>query len=81
MYRGQSVLQSWVETAVNIAVGLLIGFASQRIVFPWFGIHLAIADNLRISAIFTVTAVVRGFVLRRAFNAFHVWQISRATQI
>jgi hypothetical protein len=73
-YRGQSKTQSWLEALANIAVGYGVALASQIVVFPWFGIHVPLSANIQIGLWFTLISLVRSFALRRAFNAFHVWQ-------
>lgn len=68
MSAGQSRLGSALESVANVAVGWGVALAAQIIVLPWFGVNLAMADNLAISAIFTVISFVRSLVIRRLFN-------------
>ena len=75
---GQSVLQSWLETAANTAIGYGVALLSQIVVFPRYGIHVPLSANIGIGLWFTAISIVRSFVLRRAFNAFHVWQATRS---
>lgn len=63
---------SFLESCVNVAVGLVINVTAQAIVFPWFGIRIPFASNLGIAGIFTVISIARSYGLRRAFNAIHV---------
>jgi hypothetical protein len=65
----QSRLGSLIEAIVNVLIGYGIALASQLIVFPWFGIHIPLADNLAIGGIFTVISIARSYVIRRWFNA------------
>jgi hypothetical protein len=65
----QSRLGSLIESIVNVLIGYGIALASQLIVFPWFGIHIPLADNLAIGGIFTVISIARSYVIRRWFNA------------
>jgi hypothetical protein len=53
------------------SIGYGVALASQLAVFPLFGIHVTFADNLGISAYFTIISLIRGFVVRRVFNG---WQ-------
>ena len=66
--RGHSVM----ESVVNVMAGFVVALFTQIVVFPWFGIHIEITQNLGISAIFTVISLARSFLLRRAFNAWHL---------
>jgi hypothetical protein len=60
---------SLVETFANVAVGYGVAVATQAMVFPLFGLRASIEDNLLIGAIFTIVSVVRGYTLRRLFEA------------
>ncbi len=64
----QSRLGSLIESCANIAVGLAVAVATQATIFPWFGIHTTIHQDLQIAAIFTVVSLVRSYALRRLFN-------------
>jgi len=59
------------ESCLNVAIGFAVALAAQVIVFPWFGIHVAIADNIAIGAIFTVVSIARSYAVRRLFNRMH----------
>lgn len=72
----QPRLHSMIESVANVAVGFMVALAAQVAVFPMFGIHIAMSDNLAIATIFTVVSIVRSYALRRAFNAFHVRRMS-----
>lgn len=65
----QSKIESLIETIINTAIGYLVALASQLIVFPMVGIDVSISTNLEIGAWFTIISVVRGYVIRRWFNA------------
>lgn len=72
---GQSVLQSWLETAAQTIAGMVAGYAVTPIVLPLFGLHpLPPVQNMEMTGLFTAVSIARGIVLRRAFNALHVWQ-------
>lgn len=64
----QSSAMSLVEAVVNVIVGYSVAVATQIIVFPHFGVHATLDQNLGIGAIFTVMSLVRSFALRRIFN-------------
>ncbi len=59
---------SAVESVTNVAIGYGIAVATQVAVFPLFGLHASMSDNLAIGAIFTVVSLVRSYALRRWFN-------------
>jgi len=67
----QSRLGSLIESAANVAIGYGVAVVSQLAIFPLFGIHIPLADNLLIGAWFTAISLARSYVVRRAFNAYH----------
>jgi hypothetical protein len=68
----QSKLMSWVETFLNTGIGFVIAMTAQILVFPLFGFSPPLSTNFSIALIFTVVSIVRGFVLRRLFEALHI---------
>jgi hypothetical protein len=68
----QSKLMSWVETCLNTTIGFAIAMATQILVFPLFGFAPPLSTNFKIALIFTVISIVRGYVLRRAFEFLHI---------
>lgn len=64
----QTKLGSLVETLINTLIGYFVALGSQLLIFPLFGIHLPLSDNLLIGLYFTVISVIRGYVVRRYFN-------------
>lgn len=60
-----------IETAASVAIGYLVALASQLAIFPLFGIHATLSDNLLIGAWFTVISIIRGYFVRRFFNWLH----------
>ena len=68
----QSRRMSLVEAIANVAVGYGIAVATQALVFPLFGLHASLSDNLLIGGVFTVVSVVRSFALRRLFEAIRM---------
>jgi len=67
----QTRWQSFFESCINVAIGYGVALLSQIIVFPLFGIHIPLASNLAIGAIFTVISIARSYAVRRVFNQFH----------
>jgi hypothetical protein len=64
----QSRTMSLVEAIANVVVGYGVAVATQMIVFPRFGFHATVDQNLGIGLIFTVASLLRSFTLRRLFN-------------
>lgn len=64
----QSRKFSAIESVANVAIGYGIAVLTQMLVFPLFGLHASLGDNLAIGAIFTVVSLVRSYWLRRIFN-------------
>jgi len=65
----QSRRMSLVEAVTNVSVGYLLAVATQIAVFPWFGLHPSLGENLAIGALFTALSLIRGYALRRLFEA------------
>ena len=66
----QSKLESLLETSVNIVSGFLVSLLLWTyVVAPLWGLKMSTFDNLGIVGIFTVSAIIRGYVWRRFFNA------------
>ncbi|MFD1883519.1 DUF7220 family protein [Paracoccus pacificus] len=63
---------SLVEAVANVAVGYGVAVVTQILIFPVFGLHTTLAQNLKISALFTVVSIARSFALRRLFEAIRV---------
>ena len=74
---GQSRLMSLVEAVTNVAVGYGAAVATQVTVFPLFGLRLSLGENLLIGGVFTVVSVVRGYALRRVFEALRLRRAER----
>lgn len=68
----QSKLMSWVETCLNTGIGFAIAIATQLLVFPLFDYDPPLSTNFKIALIFTVVSIVRGYGLRRLFEALHI---------
>jgi hypothetical protein len=68
----QSRLMSFVEALANVAVGYGVAVVTQILIFPVFGLHATLAQNLSMGGIFTGVSIIRSFLLRRAFEAIRV---------
>lgn len=65
----QSKIGSLIEAIVHTAVGFVISIALSMVVYPMFGHAFTLAQNVGITAIFTVASIARGYYVRRFFNA------------
>lgn len=65
----QSRAMSLVEAITNVVVGYVLAIATQLVVFPWFGIETGLTEHLTIGLAFVGVSLVRGYVLRRLFEA------------
>ena len=65
----QSRLMSLVESVANVIVGYGVAVVTQILIFPIFGLHTTLAQNLKMGAVFTVVSIARSYVLRRVFEA------------
>ena len=73
----QSRRMSLVESLANVAVGYGVAVLTQIAVFPFFGLHVSLADNLVMGAVFTIVSIARSFTLRRVFEEFRMRSESR----
>ena len=65
----QSRLGSLIEAIINILIGFTINFIANWLIFPLFGWHISLSDNLLLGTIYTVISLVRSYAIRRWFNA------------
>ena len=65
----QSRAMSLVESIANVIVGFGVAVLTQIVVFPWFGIEVGLADNMKIGMVFVGVSLVRGYLLRRLFES------------
>ena len=67
----QSRFASFAETLLNVAIGYGVALSAQILVFPLFGIHIPLQDNVLIGVIFTAVSIIRSYWVRRLFNWLH----------
>ena len=68
----QSRLMSLVESIANVIVGYGFAVVTQILIFPIFGLHTTLAQNLKMGLVFTVVSIARSYVLRRLLEAIRV---------
>ena len=64
----QMPTHSAMEAVANVAISMVIGLATQLVMFPALGIPVSIDQNLIILAVMTVVSLVRSYCLRRLFE-------------
>tara|TARA_R110002096_G_scaffold408785_1_gene608026 strand:- start:450 stop:659 length:210 start_codon:yes stop_codon:yes gene_type:complete len=64
----QSRRMSLIEAIANVAVGYTLAVATQMVVFPWFGLHPSIGQNLALGGVFVGISLLRSYALRRLFE-------------
>lgn len=67
----QTRRQSLIEAGLNTLTGYIISVVTQVLVFPLFGVHLALGQNMVLVGVFTAISIVRSYVWRRIFNHLH----------
>ena len=71
---------SFVEAVANVAVGYGVAVVTQILIFPVFGLHTTLAENLSMGGIFTGVSIIRSFLLRRAFEGLRAQSIRTQTK-
>ena len=69
----QSRRMSLIEALSNVAIGYGVAVLTQITVFPLFGLHVSLSDNLLIGALFTLVSVARSYAVRRMFERMRSW--------
>ena len=67
---GQSKRGSALEAVINVLVGYSINMAANFALFPLFGWHITLHQNLLLGVFYTAISLVRSYCLRRTFNWF-----------
>ena len=66
----QTRLESLLEVNINIFIGWLVSMAiTLWIVVPLWKLDWSMADSFWVTMIYTVAAIIRGYIVRRFFNA------------
>ena len=68
----QSRALSLVEAVANVVVGYGVAVVTQILIFPIFGLHTTLAQNMKMGAIFSFVSIARSFALRRLFEAIRM---------
>lgn len=65
----QTRLSSFLEALANTLIGYVISLVAQLIVYPLYGASFTFRQNIEIGLIFMAISIIRGYVIRRWFNA------------
>ncbi len=68
MTGGQSRRASLIEAIINTVVGYALAVVTQIVVFPLYGIEVAVSAHLGIGVAFVVVSLARSYALRRLFE-------------
>lgn len=68
----QTRIMSVIEAFTNVIVGYGVAVVAQVLVFPVFGLHTTLAQNLKMGLVFSGVRTIRSFTLRRLFEAIRV---------
>jgi hypothetical protein len=68
----QSRVMSLVESVANVVVGYGVAVVTQILIFPIFGLHTTLAQNLKLGLVFTIVSIGRSYALRRFFEAIRM---------
>ena len=60
---------SAIEAVISTAAGFLVSLALTFTVLPAFGYAVTASHAWGITAIYTAASIVRGYIVRRLFNA------------
>ena len=77
----QSLWMSLLESIANVVVGYVVAVGAQLVVFPLFGMHATLHENLMIGLIFTGVSLVRSFLLRRVFETLRLRQAKSSSSM
>jgi hypothetical protein len=64
----QTRLGSLIEAFVNVLIGFTINYIANLLIFPLYGFHISLMDNLTMGFIYTGISIARSYVIRRWFN-------------
>ena len=65
---------SLLEQRASVAIGFAVALVIQLTLLPAMGIKTTYGQDFIIVAVFTVASIIRGYIVRRAFNWWHFRQ-------
>ena len=64
----QSKLESLFESVITVGSGLIVAVIIQLLIFPLYDIEITLFENIQLATIFTVSSIIRVYIVRRCFN-------------
>lgn len=64
----QNKKHSIIESVTQTIIGLGTSIVIQCVLYPLMHIPVSFEQNLIITAVFFIVSIIRGYVVRRAFN-------------
>lgn len=71
---GQSQRASALEAVLNTLVGFWVSTLANIFLLPLWGFSPSLTQGIEIGILFTLISLLRSYLLRRAFNYFHIRQ-------
>ena len=69
MRKGQSIWASFGEANATVLSGFILSMLVYKFVIgPLWNLEISLFDSLGVTAIFTVSSLIRSFIVRRIFN-------------
>jgi hypothetical protein len=62
------------EAITNVVVGYGINLTANALLFPLFGWHITLAQNIALGVFYTAISLARSYLLRRIFNRYTIAQ-------
>lgn len=64
----QSPRMSMAEVGTNYAIGISVSWLLSWYVLPYWGFEQSVGSATAVTAIYTVTSIIRAYAIRRTFN-------------
>ena len=64
------LVNSFIESLIDVGSGFILAVLIQIYIFPLFGLHPTILDSLGIALIFTVVSITRAWLWRLVFKRY-----------
>ena len=64
----QSKIESLIESVITVGSGLVIAVIIQLLIFPLYDIEITLFENVQLAIIFTISSIIRIYIIRRYFN-------------
>lgn len=77
----QSRKHSLIESTTNTIVGFIVSLLIQLAIYPAMGIPVRFSQNIIITFVFTISSILRGYLIRRIFNKQKHVNILRGTAV